>query len=81
MAGLFKAEHLKAEHQIDVQVNGDSMQVPKACTLSALVDEMELSGKRVAIELNLDIVPKSEYLTTTLNQGDVLEIVHAIGGG
>lgn len=74
-------QEIAGQQTIDVQVNGDSVQVPPACTLSTLVDQMALAGKRVAIELNLNIVAKSEYSTTELKQGDVLEIVHAIGGG
>jgi len=66
---------------VEVTVNGDIMSIEESSALSALVEQMALSGKRVAVELNLDIVPKSEYSTTMLKKGDVLEIVHAIGGG
>ena len=67
--------------QLQIQVNGELKQLPSACSLSMLVEQMQLSGKRIAVELNLDIVPKSEHADTLLKQGDVVEIVHAIGGG
>ncbi len=49
--------------------------------LVALLDTLELTGKRIAVELNGEIVPKSQHAATTLNQGDQLEIVVAVGGG
>ncbi|PCJ29739.1 MAG: hypothetical protein COA99_19185 [Moraxellaceae bacterium] len=67
--------------QLQIQVNGELKQLPSACSLSMLVEQMQLTGKRIAVELNLDIVPKSEHADTLLKQGDVVEIVHAIGGG
>jgi len=49
--------------------------------VSDLVAQLELAGKRIAIELNLEIVPRSAYANTLLEAGDRIEIVHAIGGG
>lgn len=49
--------------------------------MADLVHLLSLEGKRIAVELNMEIVPRSEHPTTILNQGDNLEIVHAIGGG
>jgi sulfur carrier protein len=50
-------------------------------TVAALVQHLELVGKRLAIELNAEIVPRSQFETTLLNDGDKLEIVGAVGGG
>ena len=50
-------------------------------TLSDLVTALGLSGKRIAIEKNGEIVPRSRYSTTTIARGDSLEIVGAVGGG
>ena len=66
---------------MNVHVNGKIESLPTDCSISTLIEQMDLEGKRIAVELNLDIVPKSEHLQTQLKEGDVVEIVHAIGGG
>ena len=63
-----------------LQVNGE-MITAQAVTLAALMAEMGLDGRKVAVERNLEIVPKSLYAQTGLAEGDRLEIVHFIGGG
>lgn len=50
-------------------------------TVAALVAQLELVGKRLAIERNAEIVPRSQFETTLLVDGDKLEIVGAVGGG
>ena len=50
-------------------------------SLAQLLIHLQLQERRLAIEYNLDVVPRSEYATVCLQQGDRLEIVHAIGGG
>jgi sulfur carrier protein len=50
-------------------------------TIASLVATMGLSGKRIAVERNGEIVPKSRHATTALSVGDKLEIVGAVGGG
>lgn len=69
------------ENTITVTVNGDEQQLAAGATVADLVAGMDLQGRRVAVECNLEIVPKAEHATTILKAGDVLEIVHAIGGG
>ena len=64
-----------------IQLNGDSLELPDGATVAALLAHLELTGRRVAVELNLDIVPRSQHAETTLNDGDSVEVVHAIGGG
>jgi thiazole synthase len=66
---------------MDVVINGEPREVRDGLTLAQLVDELNLSGKRIAVELNREIVPHGSYDDTPLNAGDRLEIVHAIGGG
>ncbi len=66
---------------ITVSVNGEQRLIPLGATLADLVAEMNLQGKRIAIERNLEIIPKAEHGTTILQANDVVEIVHAIGGG
>ncbi len=67
--------------QIGLTVNGEPMQVAAGLMLSALIAQLELDTRKVAVERNLEIVPRSTYDSTKLQAGDRLEIVHFIGGG
>jgi sulfur carrier protein len=67
--------------QIGLTVNGEPMQVVAGLTLSGLIRQLELDTRKVAVERNLEIVPRSTYDSTRLEAGDRLEIVHFIGGG
>ncbi|AHF69976.1 MULTISPECIES: sulfur carrier protein ThiS [Pseudomonas] len=64
-----------------IQLNGESFEVPDGETVAALLARLDLAGRRVAVELNLDIVPRSQHESTVLREGDQVEVVHAIGGG
>ncbi len=66
---------------INLLINGEPRQFPAALSVARLVEALELQGKRVAIERNGEIVPRSQYPETTLADGDRLEIVVAVGGG
>lgn len=66
---------------ISILVNGESLRIVEGCTLQQLIDTMDLQGKRFAVERNQEIVPKSLHKDVVLAADDVLEIVHAIGGG
>ena len=67
-----------------LQINGEAREFsgsPDPFTLAALVETLGMKSDRVAVELNLDIVPRDRWADTQLNQGDKLEIVHFVGGG
>ena len=66
---------------IDVSVNGTAMRVPAGSTLAQLLDTLKLDRARVAVELNLRVVPRAEHAALRLNHGDTLEIVTFVGGG
>ena len=66
---------------MNIHVNGTAQVVPQNSTLSVLLEQLRLSGKRVAVELNGGIVSRSAYSVTPLRENDHLEIVQAIGGG
>ncbi|MFO7995101.1 MAG: sulfur carrier protein ThiS [Marinobacter sp.] len=66
---------------MQVQVNGDPMELPEEATVAVLIDQLALAGKRLAVEVNEDIVPRSQYTEFSLSDGDRVEVVHAIGGG
>lgn len=62
-------------------INGESRDFPDGITLAALVAQLGMKGDRVAVELNLEIVPRPQWESTVLKNGDKLEIVHFVGGG
>jgi sulfur carrier protein len=64
-----------------VMVNGTARSVEAPASIAELVRALGLEGKRIAIERNGEIVPKSRYASTTVDAGDRLEIVAAVGGG
>jgi len=64
-----------------ITVNGEPRQFPEPLSVSGLTDQLGLTGKRIAVEKNGEIVPKSLHATTQLVSGDKLEIVVAVGGG
>ncbi len=66
---------------IEITVNGTPHRLDPPCLISQLLDRLELTGKRLAVELNGEIVPRSQHASTSLADGDRLEIVVAVGGG
>jgi sulfur carrier protein len=64
-----------------ITLNGESRDVPDGSFVSDLVSALALDPRRVAIELNRSIIPRSAYHSTTLMAGDQIEIVGFIGGG
>jgi sulfur carrier protein len=64
-----------------VAVNGQARQLPRATTVAQLLAQLDTAGKRIAVERNGEIVPKSLHASTELTGGDRLEIVIAVGGG
>lgn len=66
---------------MQILLNGESLELPDGTTVADLLVRLDLTGRRVAVERNLDIVPRSQHATTALADGDRLEVVHAIGGG
>lgn len=66
---------------MQITVNGDTTDAPEGVTIQGLLELLGAADRRVAIERNGEIVPRSEHAGQTLATGDRLEIVHAIGGG
>lgn len=62
-------------------LNGERSEQPVGLSVSGLLARLGLGLERVAVEVNLDIVPKSNYDTHMLSDGDRIEIVHFVGGG
>lgn len=66
---------------IQIQLNGEPKRLNSPVSISGLLTELGLTSGKVAVERNLEIVPKSAYDTTQVADGDKLEIVHFVGGG
>lgn len=66
---------------MEIIVNGEALNLPDGVTVSELLESRQLSGKRVAVERNGEIVPKGRHADTRLVAGDHIEIVVAVGGG
>ena len=64
-----------------IQLNGEAYALSETLSVTGLLEHLQLAGRRVAVELNFEIVPRSMYETTQLKEGDAVEVVHAIGGG
>lgn len=66
---------------IELSVNGETRRFDDASDVARLLEQLDLAGKKVAVEMNGEIVPRSRYAQTPLADGDSLEIVVAVGGG
>ena len=64
-----------------IYVNGEPWDLAPESSLQALIQSMHLDGHRIAVEINAEIVPRSQYPQHRLQEGDRVEIVRAIGGG
>ena len=66
---------------MQVTLNGESRHVRDGISVAELINELSLNGRRLAVELNCAVLPRTNYEETALAAGDVIEIVHFIGGG
>ena len=66
---------------MEITLNGEARSLPGAHTIQELLEASELAGRRVAVEVNGAIVPRSSHASQALRDGDRVEIVHALGGG
>jgi sulfur carrier protein len=66
---------------MDLIINGKPQQLPDGTTAAQLIEHLGLAGQRLAMEVNREIVPRSDFATRTFRPGDEIEIVRAIGGG
>jgi len=64
-----------------IQLNGQDHVLPGPMSVAGLVERLGFDGRKVAIERNLEIVPRSAYAVTQLGEGDRVEIVNFVGGG
>lgn len=72
---------MSLDHSLSVSVNGEHRRLQPGTTIARLITELGLDPLRVAVERNLAIVPRSQFATAPVEDGDDYEIVHIVGGG
>lgn len=71
----------KGDQVITILLNGEAQSFPATLTLQELLQHISLLGKSVAVALNSEIIPKSDFEKTALSHEDRVEIIHPVGGG
>lgn len=66
---------------MQIYVNGEQTRVPEGINMAGLIEMLELTGHRIAVEVNQELVPRSGFAEQHLKEADQVEIIHAVGGG
>lgn len=66
---------------MQITVNGSPIEIPDGLSMAGLIDRLALSGRRMAVEVNEELVPRSLFESHRLATNDRVEIIHAVGGG
>jgi len=66
---------------LKIVLNGENHTVSNDCTAAQLIESLDLGAINLALEINGEIIPRSDYPRTGVNAGDKVEIIHAVGGG
>ncbi len=66
---------------IQIRLNGQSQSIPEELSLAALLAQLQVNVRQVAVAKNLEVIPRSELERTHMQEGDELEIFQAVGGG
>ena len=64
-----------------IKINGELQEIPEGLSVRAMLDHLGMNGARLAIERNLEILPRIEWIGTPVQANDSFEIVHFVGGG
>jgi len=72
---------MTVDETLSVRINGEERRVAAGISVAGLIAELGLNAKRVAVERNLEIVPRSTFADVEVEDGDQFEIVHFVGGG
>ena len=67
--------------QLEIRINGESRSVSPSTSLSQLLEELSLQSKQVAIEVNMELIPRTKHSEYEIQPGDEIEIVTLAGGG
>lgn len=79
--GTIKEHYPRNTSMITIVLNGEDKQVDNNISVSQLLAKLDLTEKRLAVEINQQIIPRSDFSSLILNEKDNVEIVQAIGGG
>ena len=79
-SAIARISHLISK-MITLQINGADQRVERGSSIQKLLEHLKLVGKKIAVERNGELVPRSDYASCQLSEGDKLEIVVAVGGG
>lgn len=66
---------------MQIFLNGESCDIQQHTTVQALIEQQGLAGRRLAVEVNQELVPRSTFAEVRLAEGDRVEMIHAVGGG
>lgn len=66
---------------MQIIVNGEARDIPDDLDMAGLIEQLELGDRRIAVEVNRELVPRSTFAGHRLRDGDQVEIIHAVGGG
>jgi sulfur carrier protein len=66
---------------VKIQINGEEKEITDGLSIARLLEELQIRPGRVVVELNRGIVSREAHGSTTLKEGDAIEIVHFVGGG
>ena len=66
---------------MQIQLNGEALDVEQDATVAQMLAHLEIQTNQIAVEVNLEVVPRTEHQTFTLHEGDAIEIVTLVGGG
>lgn len=66
---------------MQIELNGQSTKLEKACSIAKMLEQLNLSEQRLAVEVNQAVIPRAEHATFLLSEGDQVEIIQAVGGG
>ena len=72
---------IDAQQSLAIRVNGEQRRVPAGASIAAMLIGLGLDPKRVAVERNLEVVPRSSLAEVEVEDGDRFEVVHFVGGG
>lgn len=71
----------KTPNIVKLVINGQDKNLKSSETITQMLQELDIKGSHIAVALNFQVVPRTSYDQTPLNEGDKIEIVHAVGGG
>jgi len=70
-----------AQQSLEIRVNGEQRRVPGGLSIAQMLEELGLDPLRVAVERNLEVVPRANLAQVRVEDGDTFEVVHFVGGG